>query len=518
MALAGYLHLLVPAGGANSRFCRTSLSGALLGYPYPLTINWDGNLCDKKFGDASWEWGKLHDTLKFLNRLGPERDDDIVVVADGEDTWFQLKPEVLIKRYQDIIKEAARRTNKRLGSVSSDIKSPEIVFAAQKRCHTDDKDHIGCYASPDPPKDLLSGPGDYDPGMSDTRPRYVNAAVIVGTASSLRKIHQIGWDRWNTNPKLYTSRQDFFASLFGEQEYQREQLRQKALNRFSSIFSSKSSSPIDGHAPPQSIMYAANLTACDHGITLDYSSLLAHVPSNDAAWIRHSDSSSLSTAMESLSLTRQPPSTSLSQDIAYSRPPLFSLAPFSSAYPFAYQELPRDLSWQNVPLYTNLITSVTPVMIINRDSNDDEVSLLQNWHNMWFSPHARVKLANVAYEPVFPLATTPYPAYANSDSQHRLINFAQKAHSYLTRRKGGERGRPAGEKQWWSPVAISPMDKHREGIGFLIDPDEERHEEGWKKWGEVCEEGVQGRIFGDEKGKWLDLKVYPPFLDVGPDA
>ena len=435
---------------------------------------------------------------------------------DAEDTWFQLKPEVLIKRYQQITKESAKRTKRKLGDAAKDIKAPEIVFAAQKSCHTGDREHIGCYAAPDPPSSIPSGPGSSDPGISDTRPRFLNAGMIMGTVSSLRHLHQLGWDRWMSNPHLYTSRQDFFSSLFGEQSYQREQLRLSTLSSLSRLFTSSSKSQIDNHAPPQAIMYAANLTTADLGMTLDYASLLAHVPAKDAEWVRFSDSPSLYSAAQALALPRTPPSIILPTDIAYSRPPLFSLAPFSSAYPFAYQDLPRELSWPNVPLYTNLATSTTPVMILNRAGGEDEVVLLEQWAKMWFAPHARVKLANVAYEPLVPLATTLYPA----GSSHRLMDFANKAQGILSRKVGGggRRGRPVGEKQWWSPVAISPMDKHREGIGWLIDSDQERHEEGWRKWGEECEEGVQGRIFGDGRGRWEDLRVYPPYPDVGPDA
>ena len=494
---AGYLRILIPTGDANYRFCRTTLSAAILGYPTPSAIDWGGESNDDKFGDLSWEWGKTHGTLQYLQNIEESRRDDLVLIVDNEDSWFQLKPEVLIHRYRDIIKQADKRLRNSLDGDQEGVKRPEIVFAARKKCYAHKKDHIGCYAAPEPPKYVYLPTGEkVERFVSEDRPRFLSSILMMGTVKSLLDLHQLAWERWNNNPTLYSSRDDLFASLFGEQEYQREQLRKSSLSLFQRIFRPANKESFLDHAPPLHLMFAQNLTTADYGITLDYTSLLGHIPSKTGDWVRFAEPQSIYSAAASLNLpSAGPPSVEIARDIHISRPPLWSLAPYSSAYPFEYEDLPRDMPWRNMPLYTNLATSVTPALILNRNEMEED-QLQQQWKKMWFTPYMRKKMQNLAYEPQLPIATTTNP------------NLPQRLREMTRQWRHKGRGRPLGEKQWWSSVWVSPVDKARRGLGWLVQDNK------WKTWAEECPEDAQVGIIGDDKGKWEDLRVYPPFPDL----
>ena len=495
---AGYLHILIPSGGADPGFCRTSLSATLLGYPSSLAVNWDGQLCEDKFGEASWEWGYFLGALKYLKALPEERATDLVLIVASNDTWFQLKPEVLIGRYRAITEQSEKRLQKSFGGNKAGIKRTDIVFAAQKRCHAGKKEHIACYASPEPPSTSSTPGGVYNSSGADSRPRFLNGAMVMGSVASMLAIHKEGYDRWQDNPKLFESREDLFASFFAEQEFQRERLRLSTLSIFQRLYRwLVGSTTFLNQPPPQAAMYAKNIKTADHGIALDYASSLAHIVDGSGDWIRFSEPNTLYSAAHSLNLTNSPPSTQIAQEVEHSRPPFWSIASFSSIPPFPYQDLPREFSWEIVPLYTNLITSTTPVLIVNSPDVEEEV-LTTQWKRMWFRPYARKKLQNIAYEPLFPIASEQL----NIPGLDRM-----KALTSTRGRDAPERK----EKQWWSFVDVWPIIRAREGIGWLVDPDEGKGEDGWRKWGDTCQVEVQEEAFADEKGRWEDIKVYAPF-------
>ncbi|KAG8531346.1 uncharacterized protein KY384_002975 [Bacidia gigantensis] len=146
---AGYLHIIIPAGDPNPNFCRTALSAALLNQPHPYVANWGGQFNDNRYGEeGKWEWGNLAGTLQYLKDLPPARADDLVLVIDHEDTWFQLQPELLIKRYRDVIRLSQRQLRGRLGNAAEEGLKQKIVFAAQKTCPNNNENHISCYAPP----------------------------------------------------------------------------------------------------------------------------------------------------------------------------------------------------------------------------------------------------------------------------------------------------------------------------------------------------------------------------------
>ncbi|KAL9128640.1 MAG: hypothetical protein Q9217_002736 [Psora testacea] len=474
---AGFLHVLLPASEANIGFCRTSLSSALLGYPLPQVTNWEKIYDDEKFGASASEWGSLLGTLRYLEGLLPERDEDLVLVTDIHDTWFQLRSEVLIQRYRDITREAEKRVRKRLGNGTKvqGLKQ-DLVFAAQKQCQAGSKDDISCYAAPKSPLPKSTyGDAKHDAEHDltievESRPRYLHAGLMMGSANSMRNAFRSAYEKWQVEPNAYKSRREVFAEMFGEQEYQYEAIRLQrltSLQRFSRWWTGEASF-LEIHPKPKSMQDRKDLF--EYGISLDYAGSLGQVvssPENDADWIRYSDPNTISTAATMLDISTSTPKI-IQRDLEHSRPPFWSLAPVSDA-----PNLPKQMGWRDLPLYTNLWTGVTPALILQRpDGSPEQVN--SQWKQMWYQPYIRAKLDTLAREPVYPIASETL-------------------------------GNNNGEKTWWTSVVTTPADKGREGFGFLVKGEE------WRRWTDVCPEDDQSHIFEDGAGKWTDPKIYPPY-------
>lgn len=430
---------------------------------------------------------KLAGALNYINLLDKKRDDDLVLLVDGYDIWFQLKPEVLIERYRRINARADARLQSNLGAKKAGIKQ-QILFAAQKRClPANDENDLACYAAPDSPlpKDIY-GPRT-DMNSSDEahphlkyRPRYISPGIAMGTASAMRRLLVHAITRWNAAPKSFSSDQAVFAQIFGEQEYHRELLRVENLSR-----TQKLSQWFTGYqgilAPhPTRKTYKSDGKSHEYGIGLDYESGLGQVTifaENDSDWIRYADYNTVLLAAQGLNVTSLG-SAEIQEDIHRSRPPFWSVGSQDLDL-----DLPREMSWENMPLYTNLWSGVTPALIHhNAAAKDGKKEVIATaWNHMWFQPYARTMLRSKAYEPLLPVASE---------------------------RVGlGKGGRGALEKTWWSPVAVTPVDKKKAGFG--VQPDDDA--KGWLRWTDMCHEDDQREIFRDEFGRWMDPHVYPPY-------
>src|SRR4051794_38061721 len=94
---SSFFHLLIPATSSGAGLCKNVFSAAALDYPTPRLINWKMHYSSgDRFGGL--HIAKITGTLDYLNSLGPESDQELVLMVDGFDMWFQLPPSVLIDR------------------------------------------------------------------------------------------------------------------------------------------------------------------------------------------------------------------------------------------------------------------------------------------------------------------------------------------------------------------------------------------------------------------------------------
>ncbi|KAG5756755.1 hypothetical protein H9Q70_000641 [Fusarium xylarioides] len=169
------LSIVLPANNPDHDLCKVITSALALGYPAPVIVNW-GKTYDKSKG---WKGGshlaKITGTLEYLDSVSnPDTPDenrleenDLVVLTDSYDVWFQLPPEILLKRYH----EANRQANQRLASQWNGRGKPPmeqtIIISAQKKCFPPPSSGsvLHCDQLPESParKDLYGPNTDKDP-------------------------------------------------------------------------------------------------------------------------------------------------------------------------------------------------------------------------------------------------------------------------------------------------------------------------------------------------------------------
>jgi hypothetical protein len=406
------LHLLIPATRQDKHLCKTLLTAAVLGYPSPVILGWGSK---KKYAewliDDGTHLAKISQTLQYLENLSPDHDNDLVLMVDGYDIWFQFGPQVLIERYHHINANANALLRKRLGQAYEVATKQSVVFGAGKRCAPNALSSIGCYPVPDSPvpMDTYGHNTDTNIGWNNNniaslRQRYLNSGYAIGPVYQMRDIFRRAQEMaelHKDHPIYLGSDQAHFVNMFGMQEYVREMLRVRYLsygfvNRLSHLFSSPKPATsyqqgafIDNILDPSFTHEKFSPEPgkqYDFGIGLDYFSDLGHQTMNsdighDSQWLTYANATSASLQEQVLRSGHRAPEdcplqympSQLPSDIARSRPPL----PASNS---------RTYSWTDVSLYTHLCLGTLPVMIHQNGEKSDRDN---KWPRLWVNTHSR---------------------------------------------------------------------------------------------------------------------------------
>lgn len=157
------------------------------------------------------------------NRL---EENDIVVLTDSYDCWFQLPPNVLLKRYH----EANTQANRRLAAGwkgRGDLPFEQtIIVSAQKKCFPPSSSGsvLHCDELPEGPvrKDLYGPKTDLNPSkFHDVRPKFLNSGRMIGPVGDMRRYFRRVQERMQRgliNGKDLYSDQGVFGEIFAEQE------------------------------------------------------------------------------------------------------------------------------------------------------------------------------------------------------------------------------------------------------------------------------------------------------------
>ena len=436
-------HILLPATQKDIKLCKTIFSASVLDYPPPVVVAW-GETIDPEKQEGLWGGGthllKISKVLEWLQNLPPERDNDLVMMMDAFDIWFQLRKDVLIKRYHRINAEANARIRRRMGRAAA-VEGIEqtIVFASGKRCFPNEVHTVACWPLPPSPlpKDMWRGNTDTTVGSfpnqwSATRPKFLNSGMIMGPAKDMRalfaravqKVTELGEEpepddngsRWSE--KVYHhSDQSVFNVIFGEQEYQREVIRIRHItwmsnpilrlqqllgNDLSDTTDTLEGNPIGNVLnPPWSHVKIPHLAGkpLEFSIGLDYWQLLTFQTANserNGNWMTYSKKP-LEDQVEHHDRWDCKPHlrADLPRDILTSSPPLLGLDELTEASPDMTRRAitARDggsksmitKAWDAVPLYTNVCAGTIPVML---HLNGDKTMLEGKWKEMWYQPYA----------------------------------------------------------------------------------------------------------------------------------
>ena len=371
---------------------------------------------------------KISKVLEWLQNLSPDHDDDLVMMMDGYDIWFQLRKDLLIERYHQVNAQANARIQKRMGRAGriEGIKQT-IIFGSGKRCFPNEIHTVACWPLPPSPlpKDMWGGNtdgtiGSFPNRWSATRQKFLNSGIIMGPAKDMRalfaqaakKVTALGSDPepdddgsgWSENV-YHSSDQSVFNMIFGEQEYQREVMRLRHISWFSNPvlrwqqFLGKDLSDTDdrlegnpivnildppwNHAPVEQLPGKP----LEFSIGLDYWSSISFQTANSESngdWLTFDQP--LEPQINATSRWDCKPhlESELPADILASSPPLIS----DQNTTFSNPEDPVHLSqssWSSVPLYANICAGTVPVMIhLNGDKGQRDT----DWHRMWYQPYA----------------------------------------------------------------------------------------------------------------------------------
>ncbi|KAK1982214.1 hypothetical protein LZ30DRAFT_655949 [Colletotrichum cereale] len=210
------LRLFMPADGPSVNLCKTIMSAVALGYPTPTLLNWNGEFNRPDWHFAGSHIAKLESLLAAIDDLYERGDDDdgggggvnendVVLLVDAYDVWFQLPPSVLIERFHRLNRKADARARKQWKDLGLEPGFPvgpptqDIVVTAAKDCQPtwesgSDPRYEYWPDSPLPPDfygnetDRVLPPHVFDPARRyrRIRPRCVNSGMVMGTVGSLR--------------------------------------------------------------------------------------------------------------------------------------------------------------------------------------------------------------------------------------------------------------------------------------------------------------------------------------------
>lgn len=477
-------HLLVPATSSNPNLCKLLLSSFVLSYPTPTLINYgkDFNTSGKDDGFGS-HTGKIQGVYDFLSDGSQVKDDDLVLIIDGYDVWMQLPPDVLIKRYHKLLTEADERLRRRYGMESRPATTEEgqmahvpkytqkVVFAADKICWPSPENDPACAAVPYSPlpKDAYGPETDRDKDHFFHRPRFLNSGTIMGSAADLRTIYKSALAR--AEKQGWIGDQYIFSSIFGEQEFLRETLRQSSQGtggRWLDYLASALGAPDSPLAANRTINNVTMVPGqrYEYGIGLDYESELFQTITHsvhDISFVTYNNSSTLSAIQETHPNLRPVP-FNLPVDLQTAKEPYSYastdgdreeisnsiLLPFSPNLDSIIEEPP----WDAVPLATNIVSAAVPSIL---HFNGDGKPLREEWWSrMWYAPDSRALL-------------------------RRYMRSSQGPRAAAAAASGGQ--------SWWD------MRGGRGGVWT--------DKKIWMSWGEVCK-ATEEVVFADGQGKWAN--------------
>ncbi|RDW87232.1 hypothetical protein BP5796_02926 [Coleophoma crateriformis] len=461
---ADYFHVLIPANEVHLDLCSTLVSAAVLNYPPPVLVNWGQNATT-----ARGPLAKITGVLEYLGRFPAERENDMVLVVEGYDILFQLRPEVLLERYFAVNAKADARIAERLGAtvvVERGIQQ-KIIFSAQKSCLPWEAHDPPCYAVPESslPRKVYGPQTDTNVGNEKNpdekfRPRYLNSGMVMGDLKSMKRLFSQALNETNEDPN-FGSDQRVFAKIFGQQELQREVIRTQHLTEFQRrwaqlcrYFGYAEPSVLDLH-PDQIRTDPAGGAALEFGIGLDYEGLLGHPTSSaeyDSAWVKFSEPETIRDASNKLGVVPRRV-VSIPNDIAYSLEPFWSRNPALSNLPSGSLS-----NWRQVSLYTNMWSGSVPATILH-NAHVDGVREARDaiWNQLWYQPHMRTMLDAYINEPYREVA---------------VMTDGETETAYW----------PLTDVKWY----IMTSDRDHEFAG----------------WNELCHDDQAEQIFRDGKGRW----------------
>jgi hypothetical protein len=347
---------VIPITIPSPNVCKTILSATVLGYPAPVIVNWGLDYHDVSHWELGKNLPKIPGLLKYLdsvmhpNATDLERleEDDLVLMVDARDVWFQLPVEVLISRYHEINKRANERLRKQWKGPGPMPMKQTIVTACEKKCYPNDPELFGvdmrCDIWPESPlRPDLFGP-ETDKNASDfyhTRPRYINGGMYIGPAGDMRRFFRRAMERMNEligQGFPVRSDQGMNGYLMGQQEIWRQWQRKNHMKEVE--LKGQIDENFEFHAGLDYAMEISNqvsLTDIDKSLGLYW---------GDFALLGNKERTQRQSELRGISPSRL---NGVPEDIMASRNPL--------------TKFEKSANWSNMPLYTDFAIGTVPAII-----------------------------------------------------------------------------------------------------------------------------------------------------------
>lgn len=481
-------HLVLPAGQKNAALCRTITSAMILNYPPPTLVRYGRKLPDGS-SDYDYMVDRVTGIYNFLEYTPHVRDADFVLIADGYDVYFQLPPEVLIQRFQNTLRENNAKLKKKYGLAKEyhpyrkGLEEPvqkysqRVLFSAGKECFPNITADAGCVTVPQSslPPDAYGWKTDIDPQGHLTRPRWLKPGTVIGQAADLKLIFA---EVLRFVEESRHNRSDYLAltQMYGRQEYVRELERRRSSNWFKEwvyrLIGISDAANITGVSPRLEPGHRY-----EYGIGVDFESRLffnTYKSKKDVEWLQYHNISTTSSVQMQHGVPRER-RLLLPADLASPRlgnpfiQPMFGKGEqvkpeFNSSLDALPH--PRNHSWHNMPLLTNIHSASVPALIHldeEKPVKDDKSWPVKHperlmrdtwWYNMWYQPWARALLRKYMRSP------TGFDA-----AQSALL----------------------GGQDWW--------DLRGGKGGVWTDKGE------WLDYAEICT-GFEEEVFDDDMGRW----------------
>lgn len=189
------------------------MSAMILNYPPPTA----SNLYEEYASEREREKARLENIKGYLENGKLVKDDDLVLIVDGQDTWFQLPSEVLIQQYRNVVADAGKRLLERYGVDEEGWQrfNATVVFGAEKKCGVDES---VCEMAPEStlPENIYGeGTGRE---TQTTAAKFLDAGMVMGSAGDMRRLYKAASERFTGEKSV----QEVFAKMLGEQTAARD--------------------------------------------------------------------------------------------------------------------------------------------------------------------------------------------------------------------------------------------------------------------------------------------------------
>ena len=401
-----HMRVFMPADSPSMKLCKEVMSAMALGYPAPTILNWRGEFNRPEWHLAGSHIAKLESLLEAIDELlsdpGQAVENDVALLVDAYDVWFQLPPSVLLKRFHQMNEDANKRIAKEWEGLQKNgrgddfpIPPPQqnIIVTTAKDCFplsdSGSDPHYEHWPESPMPDDMYGeGTDSIIPQVFEAsrkykkiRPRCANSGMIMGTMGALRaalKRAQIKVEAVSRNGRQLWSDQSLFGEVIGDQEMWREWVGHMAAG-WNGTTSEVDMTKLEKDVRLIAAASMQQQTGFEFGIGLDYG--FATIPptcsaEDDGYFVKINDKQ----ALEIESLKAGVPGGVRVHGIP---PELRGGLP--------EHDILHGIAWGDVPLYTDFFFGTTPVGIHHNAFVDGlKESRIQDWWElMWFYPNLR---------------------------------------------------------------------------------------------------------------------------------